>query len=252
MWKLLPYGVWHTLLSTATRVERSHQLLQMRASKGSSRQPSYIGESVPLDDRGWAIESLKHQGFLKIGKDSPVTYPTKTVSNRGYEGSPVHMQAQVGSLLQHRRLVMNHTFLPEEFTISQYIPQQGAGHKCLVFPRGHYLLLHVTEKSEQKVVSLFLCFSTNAGYGSENPYILIIIHHFQHYHLADGVFVSLNKGIKAEKFLVEKGRSSKYRLTLSTIQHLVGGMFPSLMRAKGYYSVYSLLERASTIRYVIL
>lgn len=262
LWKFLPYGVWHTLLIAATHVERTNQLVSMRASKGSSKQPAYIGESEPFVDRGWAIESLKRQGLLKReaqlpsvevrNNESPVAQSTETFSSPDYESSPVHMQAQVGSLLKHRRLVMNHTFLPEEFTISQYIPQRGAGHKCLLLPPGHFLLLHVTEKSEQKVVSLFLCFSTNTGYGSANPYVLIIIHHFQRYHLADGVFVSLSKGIKAEKFLVEKGGSSKYRLTLSTIQLLVGGMLPALMRAKGYYSVYSLLERASTIRYVIL
>lgn len=92
----------------------------------------------------------------------------------------------------------------------------------------------------------------NPGYGSENPYVLIIIHHLKRYHLADGVFVSLSsKGIKAERFLVEKGGSDKYRLALSTVQYLVGEIFPELMRAKGYYSVHSLLERAIATRYVI-
>ena len=59
------------------------------------------------------------------------------------------------------------------------------------------------------------------------------------------------KGIKAERFLVEKEGSGKYRLALSKVQDLVGEMFPELVRAKGYYSVHSLLERAIATRYVI-
>ena len=50
---------------------------------------------------------------------------------------------------------------------------------------------------------------------------------------------------------MEKGGSDKYRLALSTVQYLVGEMLPELMRAKGYYSVHSLLERAIATRYVI-
>lgn len=249
LWELFPYGAWHTLLKAATHAEKSHQLIKMRASKDSMKQPAYIGESDPLVDRGWVIETYKRQGFLKKEIDLPMK-PTSVTSiiSPDFEGSPI--QTQVGSLLQSSRLAMNHTFLPEEFTISQYVPEQGAGHKCLVLPDGHYLLLHVTQKSAQRVVSLFLCFSMNPGYGSENPYVLIIIHHFKRYHLADGVFVSLSKGIKAERFLVEKGESGKYRLALSKVQDFVGEILPELMRAKGYYSVHSLLERAIATRYV--
>ena len=251
LWERFPYGAWHTLLQASTHAEKSHQLIKMRASKDSSKQPAYIGESDPLVDRGWVTETYKRQGFLKKEIQLPMESPSLTsITSPDFESSPI--QTQVGSLLQSSRLAMNHTFLPEEFTISQYVPEQGAGHKCLVFPDGHYLLLHVTQKSAQKVVSLFLCFSMNPGYGSENPYVLIIIHHFKRYHLADGVFVSLSsKGIKAERFLVEKGGSGKYRLALSKVQDLVGEMFPELMRAKGYYSVHSLMERAIATRYVI-
>ena len=179
LWELFPYGAWHTLLMASTHAEKSYQLIKMRASKDSSKQPAYIGESDPLVDRGWVTETYKRQGFLKKEIQLPIEPPSvPSITSPDFESSPI--QTQVGSLLQSSRLAMNHTFLPEEFTISQSVPEQGAGHKCLVLPNGHYLLLHVTQKSAQKVASPFLCFSMNHGYGSENPYVLIIIHHLKH------------------------------------------------------------------------